>query len=108
MAKSTADTNAPPLCFQKCRFLWMLSLDGQVCIVVGCWLWLDLLSTSAVQALHAIMKGSLDLMSVGIGKEKRKKDTVGENTSSEKPDTNQKELGDVKWVSVPSQICLLA
>ena len=46
------------------------------------------------------MKGSLDLMSVGIGKEKRKKDTVAENTTSEKPGTDQKELGDVKCVSV--------
>lgn len=43
------------------------------------------------------MKGSLDLMSVGIGKEKRKKDTVAENTTSEKPGTDQKELGDVKY-----------
>ena len=50
----------------------------------------------AVQALHLVMKGSLDLMSVGVGKEKRKKDTVAENTTSERPDTNQKELGDVK------------
>lgn len=51
----------------------------------------------AVQALHLVMKGSLDLMSVGIGKEKRKKDTVAENTTSEKPGTDQKELGDVKY-----------
>lgn len=50
----------------------------------------------AVQSLHTIIRGSLDIMSVGVGKEKRKKDTVAENTSSEKPETNQKELGDVK------------
>lgn len=55
---------------------------------------------SAVQALHLVMKGSLDLMSVGIGKEKRKKDTVAENTTSEKPGTDQKELGDVKCVQI--------
>ena len=41
------------------------------------------------------------MMSVGVGKEKRKKDTVAENTTSEKPETNQKELGDVKYAINP-------
>ncbi len=52
---------------------------------------------SAVRKLHLEMRESLELMSVGIG-DGRRKDTVAENTTSEKPGAAQKEqLGDVKY-----------
>lgn len=52
----------------------------------------------AVQNLHASIRESLDLMSIGLGVEKRRNDTVGENTSSENPSTSSKDTGDVRWI----------
>lgn len=52
----------------------------------------------AVQKLHASIRESLDMMSIGLGVEKRRNDSVGENTSSEDPKTNSKDTGDVRYV----------
>ena len=56
----------------------------------------------AVQGLHARIRESLDMMSIGLGTEKRRNDTVGENTSSETQASSSKDTGDVRWLTVTS------
>lgn len=36
------------------------------------------------------------MMSIGLGQEKRRNDTVAENTSTEVPGTSSKDMGDVR------------
>lgn len=56
------------------------------------------LDGAAVHKLHLRMKDCVEMMGIGLGTEKRRKDTVAENTTSETPGqaTAAKQLGDVR------------